>query len=67
MNLYDSESGTKLSACTGHTAGIYSVAFSPDGTRLATGGFDGRIRIYNAADCKLQKSLVPVPLEGALQ
>jgi WD40 repeat protein len=67
VNLYDSESGTKLATCTGHTAGIYAIAFSADGARLATGGFDGQIRIYSTADCKLQNSFVPVPLEGALQ
>jgi hypothetical protein len=67
VNLYDSESGARLTACTGHTAGIYALAFSPDGARLATGGFDGQIRVYTTADCKLQRSFVPVPLEGALQ
>jgi WD40 repeat protein len=67
VNLYDTESGAKLSTCTGHSAGIYAIAFSPDGSRLATGGFDGRIRVYTTADGKLQKSFVPVPLEGALQ
>jgi WD40 repeat protein len=67
VNLYGSESGAKLASCSGHSAGIYTIAFSPDGSRLATGGFDGQIRIYTTADCKLQRSFVPVPLEGALQ
>ena len=62
VNVYDVESGAKVTVCSGHSAGIYAVAFSPDGTRLATGGFDGQLRFYNAADCTLQKAIVPVPV-----
>jgi WD40 repeat protein len=45
-------------------AGIYAVAFSPDSLHLATGGFDGQVRLYGAKDCTLEKSFVPVPLDG---
>jgi WD40 repeat protein len=62
VNVYDAESGAKVAACGGHSAGIYAVAFSPDGNRIATGGFDGQVRFYNAADCTLQKAMVPVPV-----
>ena len=31
---------------SGHTSDVYSVAFSPDGTLLATGGIDG-LRLWN--------------------
>ncbi|GAA0420692.1 hypothetical protein Acor_83280 [Acrocarpospora corrugata] len=33
---------------TGHTHWVFSVAYSPDGTRLATGSADGTVRIWDA-------------------
>ena len=64
VNIYDADTGLPLAACKGHTAGIYAVAFSPDGTHVATGGFDGQVRLYSTQHCTLEKSFVPVPLEG---
>ena len=32
---------------TGHTGGVWSVAWSPDGTRLATSNFDETVRIWD--------------------
>jgi WD40 repeat protein len=64
VNIYDADTGAPLASCQGHTAGIYTVAFSPDGAHLATGGFDGQVRLYRAKDCRLEKSFVPVPLDG---
>jgi len=64
VNLYDPESGDRKASCKGHEAGIYALAFSPDGQQLATGGFDGRVRIYRTADCTLLHSFIPVPITG---
>jgi WD40 repeat protein len=63
VNVYDADTGARVSACTGHSAGIYAVAFSPDSATLATGGFDGTVRLYDAATGALKKAFVPVQLE----
>jgi WD40 repeat protein len=67
VNIYDAETGSPLASCKGHTAGIYAVAFSPDSTHVATGGFDGQVRLYRTKDCALEKSFVPVPVDGGAQ
>jgi len=47
---------------TGHSQGVASVAFSPDGTRIVSGSYDTTIRIWDAV------SGVPIaePLRGCL-
>ena len=33
VNVYDADTGARVAACKGHSAGIYSVTFSPDSAR----------------------------------
>ncbi|HEV3262481.1 MAG TPA: serine/threonine-protein kinase [Gemmataceae bacterium] len=47
--IWNTRTGRPLSAAEGHTTGINSVAFSPDGTRLANGSDDGTVRLSDAA------------------
>lgn len=41
----------------GHTLGIHSVAASPDGTLLATGSDDSTVKVWNAGDGSLIRTL----------
>ena len=43
---------------------MFSVAFSPDGTKLAAAGADGMIRFVELEIGNISKTLVPVPVEG---
>src|SRR5258708_35629726 len=40
--------GTPLTAYHGHTSTVYTVAWSPNGTRIASGGNDSTAQIWDA-------------------
>ena len=45
--LWDVESGENIAAFRGHPTDIQSLAFSPDGTILASGGYGGTIMLWD--------------------
>jgi WD40 repeat protein len=42
--------------------GVYSLAWNPDGKTIAAAGEDGKLRFIDAAQGKVVKEFVPVPL-----
>jgi WD40 repeat protein len=55
--------GKRIAACEAIKGGVYSVAFQPDGKQVAVAGFDGMVRLFEAATGKLVKEFVPVPMK----
>ena len=50
VGIYDAGSGRGLAQLHGHTGAIRDIAFSPDGSHLATASDDGTARIWRASD-----------------
>ena len=42
VKVWDAATGKEMLTLKGHTIAVASVAFSPDGRRIVSGGSDGR-------------------------
>ncbi len=57
--------GVQLLHAIPFPAGIYSLAFSPDGATLAASGEDGKVRLIHVSDGNLVKEFLPAPIDPA--
>ena len=61
VELWDTATGQKVQTFKGHFGPVNALAFSPDGTRLATGGADGTLRLW---DTTARRDAVSIPQDG---
>jgi len=48
VQVWNARNGQRLFTYEGHTSYVYSVAWSPDGSSIASSSADGTIQIWNA-------------------
>ena len=46
--VYNALTGAEIDLLTGHTSAVRSVAYNPDGSTLAGGGWDGKLHLWDA-------------------
>ena len=61
--VYEVDTGKRVSTFQTVKTPVYAVAFRPDGTVVATAGFDGIVRLSDPVTGKLVREFVPVPVK----
>jgi WD40 repeat protein len=58
IRAFQGGNGAPTTTFAGHADWVYGVAATPDGSKLASGGADGTVRLWNVANGKLLATLI---------
>jgi mono/diheme cytochrome c family protein/roadblock/LC7 domain-containing protein len=63
VRIYQEADAKLVTRLEGERGAVYAVAFRPDGKVVASGGFDGLVRLNDAQTGKLIKEFIPYPVK----
>ena len=61
VRVFNPDDGAQLRVLSGHADWVYTFAFTTDGKTLASGGWDGEVRLWEFADGKPGPVLMAAP------
>jgi WD40 repeat protein len=67
VRIYTSKEGKKVATLKGQEGAVFALAFHSRTNRIATAGFDGKIRIYETGKGQLLHTMDSVPLQKMKQ
>lgn len=61
LKIYQTEDAKVVTKIENGIGPIYSLSFTPDGTKIAVAGFDGNIKLFKVPTGEKDKEFIPVP------
>ena len=61
VRVWNTESGAPVRTLTGHSDWVYALAISPDGNLVASGSWNGEVKVWKLADGSVVKAFNASP------